>query len=164
MQKMTKRPAFEGLFYAFFKPGEKSENCAPAHAGVRFSRFRGTLKASIFDAFSESARRCPPEGTSRRTVRNFCRFGELFRACFGGLFRNVALPTACRESHIQTRLPKWCPMAPKVVPRVPKGCQNGVKMEPKWCPRSPKCRPKGSNGGLSSKVYIHIYIYIYIIC
>ena len=127
MQKIAKRLAFEGLFYAFFKPGEKSENCAPAHAGVRFSRLRGTLKASIFDAFSESARRCPPEGTSRRIFRNFCRFGELFRACFGGLFRNVALPTAPRESHIQTRLPKWCPMAPKVVPRVPKGCQNGAK-------------------------------------
>ena len=129
---MTKRPAFEGLFYAFFKPGEISENCAPAHAGVRFSRFRGTLKASIFDAFSESARRCPPEGTSRRIFRNFCRFGELFRACFGSFFRTLALPTACRESHIQTRLPKWCPMAPKVVPRVPKGSQNEAKMEPKW--------------------------------
>ena len=143
---MTKRPAFEGLFYAFFKPGEKSENCAPAHAGVRFSRLRGTLKASIFDAFSESARRCPPEGTSRRTVRNFCRFGELFRACFGDLFRNVALPTACRESHIHTRLPKWCPMALKVVPRVPKGCQNGANMEPKRSQNAAQGLQSGAQG------------------
>ena len=127
MQKIAKRPAFEGLFYAFFKPGDKSENCAPAHAGVRFSRLRGTLKASIFDAFSESARRCPPEGTSQRIFRNFCRFGELFRACFGGLFRNVALPTATREFHIQTRLPKWCPMAPKVVSGS-KGAQRPSKL------------------------------------
>ena len=98
MPKMAKIPAFASLFYAFFKPGEKSENCAPAHAGVRFSRLRGTLKASIFDAFSESARSSPPEGTSRRTVWKFCRFGELFRACFGSFFRTVALPTAPRES------------------------------------------------------------------
>ena len=124
MQKMAKRFSFGGLFHAFFKPGEKSENCAPVHAGARCSRLRGTLKASIFDAFSEPARSSPPEGTSQRTVRKFCCFGELFRACFGGFFRTVALPTAPRESHIRTRLPKWCPMAPKVVPRVPKGCQN----------------------------------------
>ena len=30
-----------------------------------------------------------------------------------------------------TWLPKWCPMAPKVAPRVSKGCQNEAKMPPK---------------------------------
>ena len=30
-----------------------------------------------------------------------------------------------------TWLPKWCPMAPKVTPRVSKGCQNEAKMPPK---------------------------------
>ena len=30
-----------------------------------------------------------------------------------------------------TRLSKWCPMAPKVAPRVSKGCQNEAKMPPK---------------------------------
>ena len=138
---MTKRPAFEGLFYAFFKPGEISENCAPAHAGVRFSRFRGTLKASIFDAFSESARRCPPEGTSRRIFRNFCRFGELFRACFGSFFRTVALPTACRESRGtllgQSRSMFGSPtyfLTPKNEPIAPQKCLQGPKLTQKMTP------------------------------
>ena len=30
-----------------------------------------------------------------------------------------------------TWLPKWCPMVPKVAPRVSKGCQNEAKMPPK---------------------------------
>ena len=134
MQKMTKRPAFEGLFYAFFKPGEISENCAPAHAGVRFSRFRGTLKASIFDAFSESARRCPPEDTSWRIFRNFCRFGELFRACFSSFFRTVALPTACRESRGTLLGHVWCPKLffdPKNEPIAPPKCLQGPKITQK---------------------------------
>ena len=48
------------------------------------------------------------------------------------------------------KVPKWCQMAPKVVARVAKSCQNGSKRLPKvfkiWV-QSP------SRGGLSSKVY-----------
>ena len=45
-----------------------------------------------------------------------------------GLGRRYELPIFTLGS---TWLPKWCPMAPKVAPRVPKGCQNEAKMPPK---------------------------------
>ena len=48
-----------------------------------------------------------------------------------------------------TRLPKRCPMAPKVVPRVPRGNQNGANMLPKFAQHDIKmeetCTPNGTN-------------------
>ena len=48
---------------------------------------------------------------------------------------NLSWPGAPHELLIfslgSTWLPKWCPMAPKVAPRVPKGCQNEEKMPSK---------------------------------
>ena len=51
-----------------------------------------------------------------------------------------------------TRLPKWCPMAPKVAPRVPKGCQNEEKMPSK----ASKCGSKTSRKKRSSNESVSV--------
>ena len=48
-----------------------------------------------------------------------------------------------------TWLPKWCPMVPKVAPRVSKGCQNEAKMPPKvfkmWAQNYQKKKSSGES-------------------
>ena len=51
-----------------------------------------------------------------------------------------------------TWLPKWCPMAPKVAPRVPKGCQNEEKMPSK----ASKCGSKTSRKKRSSNESVSV--------
>ena len=129
------------------REGESSKIRVPESLKLHTNRTTNTFNGGIAlgSQFSKKLRRfrgkMPPKRNPNRSLSRTWEELELLIFTLGS-----------------TWLPKWCPMAPKVAPRVPKGCQNGAKMEPKCCPRSPKCGPKGSNGGLSSKVYIYIYI------
>ena len=69
---------------------------------------------------------------------------------------NLSWPGAPHELLIfslgSTWLPKWCPMAPKVAPRVPKGCQNEEKMPSK----ASKCGSKTSRKKRSSNESVSV--------